>query len=773
MKRILSLPILLVLLCSTIEAQAQQRVRGIVVNQHGEGLEFVNVVAKRLSDSTFVRGAVTDSLGAFAFEGLPEACYLSLSSVGYEQASHPISETMRITLREAVVELNSLVVKADRPQIRLRHGALEMSVQGTTLAYRSDIMEVLGQVPGLRTSLDGSVGLISGGRLMIYLNGREVHEVSDLRMIDIKRIKSLSLDNAPGARYPSDVRAVLHIRTERDLSALSIRLMSWNRLAHFFSSRGEAHLAYNKGKANYYAMLFYGRARKRNTQDLETLISETEGTALEERLTTNLVIKPGGREVKLMGGADFSPRSNLRLGVKYVFGRDVELSELNDYSRSYIGPKLNDEILSLTQVEDPSALHHLNAFASWDLTPRINLTLNGDYLDKCLDRDQTSSEQSLLHQTTTPIVIRSKSHRRLWQGNAILGYSFEGGQALELGVEANDITGDSHQLYGLDLKRVSDYTNDERVFAGFASYRFALKGWDAQLGLRYERAQSALHNRLVGGKDPDRSWGDLFYAVKLSGKLGKTMHSLSLGSSILRPTMEQLTNNTYRSNQYLMQEGNPNLVPQRNHSFGYNLIFSNYYFAASYALHRDLIATHIRANREVPSGYIFAPANYRRASSLELVANARERWGWYSLSATAAYQYNHIEGLREGLMHQTKPLYYLRLNHGFTLPRGYYLEAEYSYQSASTMKIYNLERRHVINMYANKSFFDGRLQVSLRLMDLLRTGGSQLSTAIGGVALRQSEYSDSRSIHLNFTYRFNKERKYRGRDTASEAINRL
>lgn len=103
MKRILSLPILLVLLCSTIEAQAQQRVRGIVVNQHGEGLEFVNVVAKRLSDSTFVRGAVTDSLGAFAFEGLPEACYLSLSSVGYEQASHPISETMRITLNVSSV----------------------------------------------------------------------------------------------------------------------------------------------------------------------------------------------------------------------------------------------------------------------------------------------------------------------------------------------------------------------------------------------------------------------------------------------------------------------------------------------------------------------------------------------------------------------------------------------------------------------------------------------------------------------------------------------
>lgn len=772
MQRITFLIIAFFLFCQFSYTQAQQAVKGVVMGNGGEPLEYINVVAKSLPDSTFIAGVVTDREGAFSFESLPKNSCLSFSSIGYETSIYPATEEMSIILKETSIELKSLVVKANRPQIRLKDGALEMNVKGSVLSHHSDIINLLGQVPGLRATPEGGVGLIAGGRLMIFLNGREVRQMDELRTIDIKSIKSLRIDNAPGARYPSDVRAVLHIRTLRDLSALSVRLESWTRQATYLSNSEEAYISYSRGKMNFYGMASYGFYQKINEQDWKTTISETQGTNVEERLSTDLINRSNNRSLDVMAGVDFTPVEKITLGLKYTFNREGIIANVKDDSHSYIGTLLNDHVLSQTRLDNITLSHHVNAFSSWQITPKLNLTLNADFFGKKKDKDQNSTEQSLIHHTTTPIAIYSFTRHSLWQGNAILGYDLGKGRTAEIGAEVNNIGGDSHQLYGLERKRVSDYTNAEKIYAGFASYNFDWSGWSTQLGLRYEYAESGLYNHLVAGKDILRSWSNLFYTAKVSGNIGKTMHIFSLKSGIERPTMEQLSNNTFRSNQYLKQEGNPYLVPERSYDFGYNLIYSNYYLSASYTYYQDYMETYIRANREVPSGYIVSSTNYRQAGKLQIIANMRQKWDWYNLSVTGFFQYHHVKGEKQLLFVKPFPLYYLRLNNGFSLPKGYYIDLEYSYQSPTTMKVYLVGRKHLLNLYANKEFFDGKLQLSLRLNNILRSR-NQFFTSMGGVVINQGEYEDSRSISLNIIYRFNKERTYKGKDTATEAIGRM
>lgn len=312
MQRIIFLITTIVLFYQFGYVQAQQAVKGVVIGNGGEALEYINVVARSLPDSTFIAGVVTNREGAFSFESLPKNSCLSFSSIGYETSTYPIAEEMSITLKETSIELKNLVVKANRPQIRLKDGALEMNVRGSVLSHHSDIMNLLGQVPGLRETPEGGVGLIAGGRLMIFLNGREVRQMDELRTIDVKSIKSLRIDNAPGARYPSDVRAVLHIRTLQDLSALSVRLESWTRQATNLSNSEEAYISYGQGKMNFYGMASHGFYQKINEQDWKTTISETQGTNVEERLSSNLINRANNRRLDVMTGFDL-PQSKSSL----------------------------------------------------------------------------------------------------------------------------------------------------------------------------------------------------------------------------------------------------------------------------------------------------------------------------------------------------------------------------------------------------------------------------------------------------------------------------
>lgn len=775
MKRITILYWLTLLMCSVTYTQAQQRVKGTVTDPKGQAIEYVNVVVLNLPDSTFVSGTVTDKNGNFTLENLPQSCCLSFSSIGYKNRVTSIDNANRVVLNEDSFELGGVVVEAERPQIHLKEGALEMNVRGTTLAHRSNIMDILGQMPGLRKTTDGSsVSLITGGQLLIYLNGREIHQMDELSTIDIKNIKSIRLDNAPGSRYPAHVSAVLHIQTARDLSTLSLRLGSWIRQTHYLSNGEEVHLSYNQNKISYYGMASYGYRHKHYAQELKNIIAGTQGTDSEEQLQTSLTENQKFKELKAIIGSDFTPYEHLTCGIKYALNHTPYVIDMTDHSNAHIGSKLSDNILSRTLFDQITTTHHANAFSSWQPISKLNLTINANYFGKKFTRIQNTIEQSLLHHTTTPIFIHTVSQHDLWQGNAIMEYRLGEKHLIEFGSEMYKITGKSLQHYGEERRLVSNYTNDERIYAGIGSYNFTTAaGWNIQFGLRYEHSESLLHNKRTEGKDIARKWNDLFYSFKLSGSIGKTNHSLNFNSSIVRPTMEQLSNNTFRSNKYLIQESNPHLNPEHNYHFDYNFIFSNYYFSVNYTYHKDYIGPHMRANRSIPNGYILSTTNYQYAGELRALANMRKQWGPYDLSATALYQYNHIDGKREGFSLKPKPLYYLQLTNGFTLPKGYYISIEYSYQSATTTEIFQLAQKHLVNVYANKNFLNDKLQVSLSFTDILKTGGNYVNTSIGGIHLNMKEYADSRSITLNITYRFNNEKQYKGKETAMEAINRL
>ena len=98
-------------------AHAQVPVKGTVTNEHKEALAYATVRLLR-SDSTFVQGTVTDSIGCYRLENVQKGNYLlSFSSIGYEAKVYPfaVGDTEKVLpvvyLKENSVLLGEVEVK--------------------------------------------------------------------------------------------------------------------------------------------------------------------------------------------------------------------------------------------------------------------------------------------------------------------------------------------------------------------------------------------------------------------------------------------------------------------------------------------------------------------------------------------------------------------------------------------------------------------------------------------------------------------------------------
>ena len=136
MKRILYYSLVL-LTAGNGMLQAQNWIHGKVVDKEERPVDGVAVVLQTL-DSTYIDAVVTDSLGAFMLNKEAGPNYrLLFQHLLYEPVCKKIStaDAGTISLTEKDYELEGVVVKAERPQVKVENGALKQSYGSLTMYY--------------------------------------------------------------------------------------------------------------------------------------------------------------------------------------------------------------------------------------------------------------------------------------------------------------------------------------------------------------------------------------------------------------------------------------------------------------------------------------------------------------------------------------------------------------------------------------------------------------------------------------------------------------
>ena len=185
----------------------------------GTPVELANVVLLSAADSTFLQGTCSRADGSFALSPASPGRYLlQVSCVGYETLLQPTDGqgSITCTLQAVSMALDETVITARRPQYRLKQGGtLETDVRHSLLARLETAADVLARLPGMRGSVEEGFTVFGKGTPLIYIDNRQLQDVTELLRLNAADIDRVELITNPGPEYDAEVKAVIRIRTIR------------------------------------------------------------------------------------------------------------------------------------------------------------------------------------------------------------------------------------------------------------------------------------------------------------------------------------------------------------------------------------------------------------------------------------------------------------------------------------------------------------------------------------------------------------------------------
>lgn len=216
--------------------------------------------------------------------------------------TNPHGKLDSIQFSPASYELGEVVVKGYRPVAKLKTDGFQVAISGTYLANAGTALDVLGKMPFV-SKTGSQLEVLGKGTPIVYINGRQVRDQSELDQLSSSDIKSVDVVTAPGARYNSSVNAVIRITTiapaGEGFSFNDRTTLGYKHYAYLFQ---QANFNFRKKGFDLLGMLNYENYRERPRYENNTT----------QYLQSGLVSQ-------LSSGKDFTkyPVYEGRIGVNY------------------------------------------------------------------------------------------------------------------------------------------------------------------------------------------------------------------------------------------------------------------------------------------------------------------------------------------------------------------------------------------------------------------------------------------------------------------------
>ena len=169
------LPILAASLLFTVAARAQQGITGRLTNAAGQPVAQAALILSA-PDSTYLESAVSEDDGTFRLLSTARPYQLTVQHLAYETRTiaDSRSDLGTIVLELKAQTLEEVVVRAERPIVRVQNGRLTFTPQGLTKSkILATAFDLLAETPGLKSTDGESIRLIAMDQApTLLINGR-------------------------------------------------------------------------------------------------------------------------------------------------------------------------------------------------------------------------------------------------------------------------------------------------------------------------------------------------------------------------------------------------------------------------------------------------------------------------------------------------------------------------------------------------------------------------------------------------------------------------
>jgi outer membrane receptor protein involved in Fe transport len=762
-----------------------------IVRESNNPIEFANVYLTLKRDTSgIVTGTITDSLGKFQLEQLPNDDYiLNIRMIGFNRKqiavsvneANPSIDLQEITLEADATLLNAIEVTAARNIITKTEEGLVLNAAQNITQIGGTATDLLKNTPGVLVGADGEITL-RGKSPLTLINGRTsgvagLDRAAQLDRIPASSIERIEIINNPSAKYDADAEGgVINIVLKKNESmGLNGAFAVGAGLGDRYRLNASALMNYKTKKWNYGLAYdnWYTTRTRRVRGDRVNYDLPDEYYLTQRRFDERLVLYQNAKV-----NIDYAPsaKSNLSFEALWAFpGEDnnetlknVNETSNRDFTNS--NQRHSNEIRRSHAIE--AALRYTKRFDNPDkmLSIIMSNTFGKDRENTDIDTEYLNEQGGSLGDIFWQ---RTRTYQNTNLGNASIDYANPIGEKglLETGYKgifrylnsdferATEVNGE----YIIDPLNTNIFNFREQIHAAYSQYTGWTRDknaprWKYNFGLR---AEQVWNNGKTKNETEDFEndyfklypSANLFYYTQKGNNV-----KLSYSRRINRPGLGALNPFTDITDSLNQRSGNPRLKPELVHSMeaGYNHSIgkTSISFSAFYRLRTNSIFPYTVRDE---NGVAFTkPLNFGNASTygVESIVTSNPFSYWNINFSFSAYRVAIENSGTVANLSTDLTSWYTKLINNFTLAKGSRLQLVGNYTSPTAIPQGKSVAVYFVDLGFQQKIIKGNGRLGLTITDIFNTQKNGFITSDYNFYFSRVFKIDTRAVMLTFGYTF-------------------
>lgn len=771
---------LFVLLFSGGAFSQTSTITGTLQDKADQPVPFATIILRDQTDSSFVKGEISDENGTFVLEHIEHGEYILEARMhGFESYVATISvQEAEVTLPTisllSAQDLDDVEVTVTRPFMTVKADRTIVHVEGSPASQGNTAWELIGKLPGVAI-LDGNIVLRGKNGVQITLNdkllpfsGTDLENY--LKSIHASQIKDIEIISNPPAQYDAQGN-----------SGIINLILSKPSGAGF---HGSIATGYGRGKGTNkpYATLNLSHSGEKGNllfsisgnyseffNNLDVRKSFYDGDSVTAIIRNDNRLDFGNYSGVSRLSYDWFPtkRSNVSFLLSGALGGGIR----SGLSNSQIST--GTDILT-TRIDFQSGSNDRWGHYSGNIHWNLQLDSTGQKIAfdvdaarfNVLSNNWFESRYSDAYSQPLDTIAETGI-----QGGPLEIYAFKADYSLPFGKDwqfdagikssyvKSDRTvefyfdGDENQL---DTLKSNHFIYTENINAAYANVSKTFGKIATQLGLRMEQT-NAIGDQRTYNLVFDRHYAQLFPTVFVSYPF-KEKHTLSIstGRRINRPRYQQLNPFIRPIDATAWASGNPNLQPEFTYNTELTYDFKHeLLIQASYAYTTQGIigvlgldpVTQITLQKD-------DNVDISHTYTLSLIYNKGIK-KWWHLSANLTGFYTEYDGSLLGFyFNRSMPTFYGSLQNTFTMKKGWRIEQNYTYMHRNLYGTTKIEPMHNLTIGIRKPILKGKGSIAFNASDIFWTNYPRGTVDFNNVIEIWDSQRDTRTFYLHFTYQF-------------------
>ncbi|HEX3023654.1 MAG TPA: TonB-dependent receptor [Chitinophagaceae bacterium] len=771
---------------SSAQTNSKSIISGLINDSNNKPLANATVSVLKAADSSLVKAALSADDGSFEIASAnPGKFLLSYESLGFEKKYSSVFEiaagqnykAKTVSLKQAIRKLQDVTVTSKKPMIEIRADKTIFNVESSINATGSNALELLQKSPGIQVDNNDNISMKGKTGTKIYIDGKptqlDAKNLAEyLKGINSNDIEAIEMISNPSAKYDASGNAgIINIKLKKN-KKYGTNGSATAGLVQGITPKGNAsvNLNYRNKKVNLFSNISGSIGQYENTQNLYRIQSDT---LFDQRSVQN----SDNKNINIKAGADFFINSKNTFGIMATtnFGNEVW------NSASYTPISYNQTgqyVKTLTAFNSiPGNRNNANFNINYKYADTSGREINFD-ADYGSFKGRNNSYQpnyfydgnmnllnSAIYKNNTPINIdiysaKVDAEQNLWKGKLGYGVKFSYVKTQNTFNFYDVLNG--HDI--IDLPKSNSFLYKENVNAAYINYQRQLNSkWSLQAGLRAEQTNSTgILTRADGLMQNDdsvkRSYTNLFPSAALTWTINKkNTLNLTYSRRIDRPSYQDLNPFENKLDELTYEKGNAFLRPQYTDNIELTHTFMGTVNTTIGYSHVKDYATQVLDTTNKNATYVQQQnlateqiISFNIGSSLPI----KKWWNGY---ANFWYNYLLFNGeFNNKNLSLTIPIYGAYLQQSFTLGKEYTAEMSGWFNGPGVWGATGTTKAQGgLDIGVQKQLFKKKATVKLTATDILGTANPwHINSNFGGLYLDGNGTWESRTIRLNFTYRF-------------------